>query len=106
MSQKRWDEYKELAAYVAAPVTNNTPHNPAEFPELRATVDENIPRLREDPSESMSAEDHDEDWIMQQAESTNITAHDFQFAPVAHIVSWPLLPSSPPQALQLLRMMA
>ncbi|KAL8904392.1 MAG: hypothetical protein Q9171_007069 [Xanthocarpia ochracea] len=87
MSQKRWNEYKELAAYVAAPVNEDTPHIPAEFPELRATVDENITPPPNDPSESMSAKDHDEDRTMQQAGSTTTTAHEFQFAPVDYVTA-------------------
>ena len=91
MSQKQWNEYKELAAYIAGPVNNNTPRISVEFPELRETVDENTPPLPDDPSKSMSAEDHDEGWTMQQAEVTTTAAHDFLFARADHVsILYPL----------------
>lgn len=91
MSQNRWDEYKELAAYIAA-INKDTPYIPAEFPELRATVDQNTAPLPDELSESMAAEDHDEDWTMQQVESITTTAHDTQFAPVDHVSTLHPLP--------------
>ncbi|KAL8900037.1 MAG: hypothetical protein Q9192_001282 [Flavoplaca navasiana] len=80
-----WEEYKELAAYVATPLNNNPPHIHAEYPELRGPVDENIPPLPNGPSEIMPAEDYEGDWPRQQAEPTIPTVYDLQSAPVDHV---------------------
>ncbi|KAL8748107.1 MAG: hypothetical protein Q9184_007507 [Pyrenodesmia sp. 2 TL-2023] len=80
MSQQRWDEYKELAAYVATPVNRNSFTKPAETPapaigESAATPDDEAQH-----AQSVLAADHEENGITQQADEKTFAAHNSQAA--------------------------
>ncbi|KAI4265178.1 MAG: hypothetical protein L6R38_009602, partial [Xanthoria sp. 2 TBL-2021] len=80
MSQQRWDEYKELAAYLAAPVNHSSFTKPAETRATAIGESAAMPDDEAQPAQSVLAADHDENGITQQADKKTFAVHNSQAA--------------------------